>query len=447
MDTRDESDLLGTVAVPTLALYGAQTERARRNFPNTGFHSRRLGDFPELVRALLLCKKAAARLNREIGALDPEVAKAIEAAADQLAATIHPRDFPLHSLHGGGGTSANMNANEVLANAAEEHLGGKRGHYQRVHPNDHVNLHQSTNDVYPTACRLAVRLAWPLCRTRIEGVIASLDERIATIGPTNRIARTCLQDALVITFGDYLGGIRALIQRQLGELETAVGRLADVSLGGSAVGRPDDVPPAYFEGIIPTLRELSGDDRLERTANLFDAYQNLDDLVACSDQLARFARSLIKIGKDLRLLASGPETGFSEIEIPAVQPGSSMMPGKINPVIPEFLIQSCFRIIGLSQSASMALDHGELDLNVWESTVVTAILESLELLGDSLDTFAERCLKGIEPNQAQNLRNLGATIPRLTEMAKKEGYAAVSKREGARRQPPGRNPPSPRAKV
>jgi aspartate ammonia-lyase len=434
MKTRKESDLLGMVDVPAEALYGAQTERARLNFPNTGGHSRRLGDFPDLVRALLLCKKAAARVNRDIGALDPGVATAIEAAADLLAADVRTGDFPLHSLHGGGGTSANMNANEVLANAAEEHLGGKRGGYQRVHPNDHVNRHQSTNDVYPTACRLAVRMAWPRCRAGMERVIAALEERIRTIGATKRIARTCLQDALVITFGDYLGGMVALLHRQLGELDAAVAGLAKVSLGGSAVGRTEDVPPAYLEGIIPALREVSGDNRLERAANLFDAYQHLDDLVACSDQLARLARSLIKMGKDFRLLASGPETGFGEIELPAVQPGSSMMPGKINPVIPEFLIQSCFRVIGLSQSASMALDHGELDLNVWESTVITAILESFELLADSLESFAERCLPGLEPNHAQNLRNLGATIPRLTEMAKEEGYAAVSKREWSRRQ-------------
>lgn len=434
MNSREESDLLGTVTLPADALHGAQTERARLNFPNTGGHCRRLGDFPDLVRALLLCKKAAAKLNREIGAIDPMVADAIAAAADTVATRIDPRDFPLHSLHGGGGTSANMNVNEVLANAAEESVGGKRGQYQRVHPNDHVNRHQSTNDVYPTACRLAVRMAWPRCRTSVRGVIEAIEERIEAIGTTKRIARTCLQDALIITFGDYLGGILTLVQRQHEGLETAIDRLATVSMGGSAVGRSDEVPPAYFERIVPTLREVSGDDQLQRAPNLFDAYQNLDDLVACSDELARFARTLIKIGKDLRLLASGPETGFNEIDLPAVQPGSSMMPGKINPVIPEFLIQSCFRVIGLNHSASMALDHGELDLNIWESTVVTAILESFELLNDALNTFAGRCLRGLEPNQAQNLRNLGATIPRLTEMAKTEGYAAVSKREASRRQ-------------
>ena len=422
---RVESDLIGEIQVPETALYGAQTARAIVNFP-VG-RQRTIGSLEPLVRALLLIKKAAAMTNREIGALNPRLSDAIVKAADQLLANPQPEQFPIHILQGGGGTSANMNANEVLANLGEELLGGRRGRRERLDPNDHVNLHQSTNDVYPTACHMAVLFQWPSLREAHDLLQKALLSSAEKFRSQTRLARTCLQDAVDISFGDYLGGMAAQIARLTTRLEEAVNCLHSVALGGTICGRHEDVPDAYRNRVCSTLAAVTGDPLFEPAGDLFDAAQNPDEMVALSGRLDLLARSLIKIAKDFRLLSSGPEGGLGEVRLPAVQPGSSIMPWKINPVIPEFVVQIGFRVMGNNVMAAAALDQGELDLNVWESSTVFPVLESMELLECGIRQFVERCISGMEPNAEANERHARSIIPELTRLARQHGYQQVTK--------------------
>jgi aspartate ammonia-lyase len=421
---RTEKDLLGEIQVSEQALYGAQTARAIENFPLG--RQRDIGSFPHFIKALLLIKKAAALANREIGALPADRADAIVGAVDQLLAHLPPGQFPIHHLHGGGGTSANMNANEVVANFGEELLGGRRGARRWLDPNDHVNLHQSTNDVYPTACHMAVLFQWPGLRDALASLRGALSQVGETFRPQVRLARTCLQDAVDISYGDYLGGMAAQIGRLEAQLDESVDRLHSVSLGGTICGRREDVPDVYLSLIVPVLASITGDARYKGSADLFDAAQNPDEMVAVSARLDLMARSLIKIAKDLRLLSSGPEAGLGEIRLPAVQPGSSIMPWKINPVIPEFLIQIGFRVIGNHAMCAAGLDHGELDLNVWESSIVFPILESMELLECGIRIFTDKCVRGLEPTAEVNNRHARTLIPRLTRLAREHGYQRVT---------------------
>ncbi len=422
--TRIELDLLGEVRVPATALYGAQTARAVQNFPAT--NHRTIGGFPHLIRALLQIKESAARTNQAIEALPSSVAKAIILAAEQLRVSLPADQFPVHCLHGGGGTSANMNANENLANLGEEILGGRRGEYRLVHPNDHVNLHQSTNDVYPTACHMAVISQWGL----LSGCLGRLTQAFMHLADVHRaqvrLARTCFQDAVDVRYADYFGGMACQMERLACRLDEAIGRLYEVNLGGTICGRLEDVPQAYLQRIIPALASVTKDPRYHRTDNLFDGAQNPDAMVAVSAGLDLLARSLIKIASDFRILSSGPEAGLGEISLPAAQPGSSIMPGKVNPVIPEFLIQIGFRVIGNHAMCAAGLDHGELDLNVWESSMLFPTLESMELLESGVETFTSRCVLGIYPNPETNSRHARTLIPRLTRLSRKYGYQRVT---------------------
>jgi len=421
---RVESDLLGQIEVPARALYGAQTQRAIENFP-VG-REPTLEQFPTLVQALLLVKKAALITNAENGFLPEATSRAILTRIDRLLAEGWSGHFPIHYLHGGGGTSANMNANEVLANLAEEELGGRRGQYRRVHPNDHVNLHQSTNDVYPTACHLAVILAWPSLKTALEKLAQAFKQHSKTYRTQVRLARTCLQDAVPVTFGDYFGAIATMLARQTRRLGAAVADLHEVNLGGTICGRSEDVPAAYFHGVIANLCQVTGDHAYRRAKDLFDAAQNADPLAAVSSALDLLARSLFKVAQDLRLLSSGPQAGLGEVRLPPVQPGSSIMPGKVNPVIPEFLMQVCFRVMGNHAMCLAGLDHGELDLNVWESSMVFPILEAMNLLAQGVTAFEEKCVRGLEPVIEVNQAHVNTLIPRLTRLAQLHGYSKVN---------------------
>ncbi len=422
--TRIESDLLGEVEVPVRALYGAQTQRAIENFP-VG-RQPTLENFPTLVQALLLVKKAAMITNTEHGFLPPSISQAILGGIDTLLADGWSGYFPIHYLHGGGGTSANMNANEVLANLAEEALGGRRGQYLIVHPNDHVNLNQSTNDVYPTACHIAVILAWPSLNNALEKLAQTFRQHSRTYRKQVRLARTCLQDAVVISYGGYFGGIARMLERQIRRLGAAVEALHEVNLGGTICGRREDVPAAYFQGVIPNLRMVTGDSSYRRARNLFDAAQNPDALGSVSSALDILARSLVKVAQDLRLLSSGPQAGLGEIRLPAVQPGSSIMPGKVNPVIPEFLMQVCYRAMGNNAMCLAGLDNGELDLNVWESSMVFPILEAMDLLAQGVTAFEEKCIRGLEPVIDVNQAHVNTLIPRLARLARMHGYSKVN---------------------
>ena len=424
MTTRLESDLLGSIALPADALHGARTQRALESFPLNG--QRPLGSYGTLIQAMLLVKQAAAFTNRDVGALPAAKAEAIAAAAADLLAAPRPGLFPVHALHGGGGVSANMNVNEVLANLAEERLGGRRGQYRLIHPNDHVNLNQSTNDVYPTAGHLAVILQWRRLRPALETLAEAFAEKADELRDARRLARTCLQDAVEITFNDFFGGYVGGLLRSRDRLTAAVDRLYAVTLGGTIVGRPTDVPSAYFEAILPALRALTGDPRYHRADNLFDAFQNPDDLAALSAELELLARSLIKMAQDLRLLSSGPEAGLGEVVLPAVQPGSSIMPGKINPTVPEFVMQLAFKVMGLHAMCAAGVDHGELDLNIWEGTMLCGLLEAMELLESALTVFAEQCVRGLGVDSERNARNADTLIPMLTRLSLKYGYSTVT---------------------
>lgn len=423
-DSRVESDFLGTVEVPATALYGSQTQRALNNFPLQG--ERSIGHYPDLVNALLQVKQAGAKANQQAHCLDTRIVRAIIHSAESLLGGNACQHFPVHRLHGGGGTSANMNANEVLANVAEEHLGGRRGEYRWVHPNDHVNLNQSSNDVYPTACRMAVISQWPRLSTALERMRQALQEKALQYQQEPRIARTCLQDAVAVTFGDLFESYDSLMARSCHRIAQAVDALHAINLGGTIVGREVDVPDGYRERIIPALQDVTGDLDYHCASHLFDAAQNPDDLVAVSSVLEMLARGLIKVAKDLRLLSSGPEAGLGEIRLPAVQPGSSIMPGKVNPVIPEFVIQSSLQVVGNHVACAAALDHGELDLNVWESVMVFNILDSMQLLSNAAFSLANRCLQEMEVVEQRGAQNIRTLIPLLTEVMQSQGYSAVS---------------------
>lgn len=422
---RVESDLLGVINVPADALYGAQTQRAIQNFPLGSWKT--IGHYPALIKGLIYVKKAAARVNRQYSFLPEDKAGAIIDAADiVLEQDVYTGDFPIHSLHGGGGTSANMNANEVLANRAEEILGGKRGQSKLIHPNDHVNLHQSTNDVYPTACHIAVILKWPELKTILKRLLSVFEVRAAESAGQCRIARTCLQDAVEVTFGDLLGGYAASIARSIARIDTAVDRLRAINLGGTIVGRAMDVPDVYMREIVPALGETMKDLKFRATENLFDAAQNPDELAVVSVNLETLSRILIKIAQDFRLMGSGPEAGLCEIQLPAVQPGSSIMPGKVNPVIPEFLIQACFQAMGANTACQAALDHGELDLNVWESVMVFNVLDTLDLLSFAVEAFSEKCVRGFKINVERNNLNANTIIPLLTRLMHRYGHSQIN---------------------
>lgn len=429
-NTRVESDLIGNVAVPKNALFGVHTQRALENFPPKGH--RTIGSYPSLITGLMHIKQAAAMTNNRIGFLDNEKTQAIGKAVSQVLDHVKEHNgkllvyFPIHYLHGGGGTSANMNVNEVIANKGEQLLGGCLGGYQLLHPNDDVNLHQSTNDVYPTACHMAIIEKWPELKKILAGLIAQLDRKAVALSSCQRISRTCLQDAVVITYKDYLAGCAGFVGRSLRQIDRTVDDLHFVNLGGTIVGRKEDVPKAYMENIIPALRKVTQDEKYHHAENLFDSAQNPDEMVRVSSEINILARGLIKIAKDFRLLSSGPETGFNEIDLPPVQAGSSIMPGKINPVIPEFLVQACFQVMGNNVACQAALDHGELDLNVWESSIVFNILNSMELLSDAVSAFSGKCIQGFTINKKQNVKNIDTISPVLTRLMHEYGYSKIN---------------------
>lgn len=421
---RIEEDLLGKVEVPAEALYGAQTQRAVVNFPLRG--ERTIGSYRELVIALLAVKTAAARANVRAGLLAPAVGDAIVAAAASVPERELFDEFPIHRLHGGGGTSANMNVNEVLANAAEELLGGRRGEYRLVRPNDDVNLNQSTNDAYPTACHVALVKAWEPLSESLGQLASELRAKGAGLSGAPRLARTCLQDAVPATWSALFGGWASLVERGRDRAASAVDRLHAVNLGGTVMGDAADVPAAYLEAVIPALREATGDPRYEHAADLYDAAQNPDDVVNVASQLGLLARGLVKIARDLRLLSSGPEGGLGELRLPPRQPGSSAMPGKVNPVIPEFVVQLGLSVVGRQAACEAAIDHGELDLNVWESLVLFETLDAMGLLGNAADTLAAFCVSGITADREVNARHATTLIPTLSRLSRQHGYGVVT---------------------
>jgi aspartate ammonia-lyase len=387
--------LLGERAVPADALYGIQTFRA---IENLSFSNHTLGNYPDYIRALATVKKAAARANRDAHVIDARRLDAIERACDAMIRGEHLAQFPIDMLAGGGSIAVNMNVNEVIANLANEYLGGARGTYQPVHPKLHANASQSTADVCHTAVRMTVLSRWNGLRRALSRCVGAFRAKAVELRPVISISRTCLQDASRVSLGELFGAHAEVIERRSIELARSVRTLAQINLGGTAIGSGSGAPALYRRAIVKRLNEIAGQ-KFTLRRNLYDAAQNIDDLAAVSAQLAMLAEVLIKVAQDLRLLASGPEGGFGEIILPAVQEGSSFFPGKINPAVPETVLQCCFQVLGCDRATRLALERGELNLNVFEGAAAVNVFDAIEMMDRSLTLFVDRCVSGIVANR------------------------------------------------
>jgi aspartate ammonia-lyase len=420
-NTRTERDPLGEKAVPVSALYGIQTLRAAENFPISG-----LRPLPAFVDAVVSIKRSAAVVHKQTGRLEPQLADAIVQAADEVLAGKHRDQFIVDVYQAGAGTSHNMNCNEVLANRANEILGAARGSYQPVHPNDHVNMAQSTNDVIPTAMRLATL-------TTMSGTLAALD-RLATslLGKGSafdsivKSGRTHLQDATPIRLGQEFTAYGRTVQRHRDKLEEAADWLRELNIGGTAVGTGLNAEPEYAELMVKQLRQVTGME-LRPGRDLVQLMQSMGDIAGFSGALRAYVLDLNKIANDIRLLASGPRTGLAEIVLPPVQPGSSIMPGKVNPSIAEMVNQVCYQALGLDTTVALAAEAGQLELNVMMPVITHNIVFSLMIVGNATAVLAERCIDGIEADQAQCEYWLERSPALVTALAPRIGYAEAAK--------------------
>jgi aspartate ammonia-lyase len=392
-DTRMEKDPLGPLPVPSDALYGVQTVRAMQNFPISG-----LKPLWPFVRSQVWIKKAAALTHRETGRLDARTADAISQAADEVLARKHDANFVVDPYQAGAGTSHNMNVNEVLANRANELLGGKRGEYKPVHPNDHVNMAQSTNDTIPTNIRLSVLAELPGLVESFETLRDSLAEKGRAFDHIVKAGRTHLQDAMPIRLGQEFTAYAGSIDRALRRAREAADYLRDLGIGGSAVGTGVTVEKEYPALMNKHLKQITGLE-LRVGSDRIQLMQSMGDAAAFSATLRGLAIDLSKIASDLRLMVMGPRTGIDEITLPAVQPGSSIMPGKINPSIPEMVNQVCFQVIGCDTTVAIAAEHGQLELNVMMPVIAHNVLLAMMILSNAARVLAEKTVQGITANE------------------------------------------------
>jgi len=419
--TRVERDPLGELPVPAGALWGIQTERARHNFPISNL--RPLAPF---VDAVVRIKKAAALTHKDTRRLDAKLADAIVRAADEILAGEHRDQFVVDPYQAGAGTSHNMNANEVLANRANELLGGQRGAYAPVHPNDHVNMAQSTNDVIPTAIRLAALAELPSLLDALDRLARALLARGKAFDPIVKSGRTHLQDATPVRLGQEFAAYGHTVERNRERIVRAADDLRDLGIGGTAVGTGLNAEPRYPAMMVKHLRAITGLE-LREGQDRVQLMQSMGDPAAFSGALRTYAADLGKVASDLRLLASGPRTGLAEIVLPAVQPGSSIMPGKVNPSIPEMVNMVCFQVIGNDVTVAAAAESGQLELNVMMPVIAHNVLFSMLILGNASRVLAERCVEGIEADAAQCAHWLERSPALVTALAPKIGYAEAAK--------------------
>ena len=420
MSTRIEKDSLGEMEVPAAAYYGAQTARALHNFPISG-----LKPHPTFVWAVVIIKKCAARANMATGRLPAGIGNAIVAAADEVLAGGLADQFVVDPFQAGAGTSHNMNVNEVLANRALELLGRQRGDFATLHPNDHVNMAQSTNDVIPSAIRLAsLETLDPLLET-LEGLEQALAAKGNEFDQILKSGRTHLQDAVPIRLGQEFNAYASAIRRNRAGLESCIPALLELGIGGTAVGTGLNAEPAYITAIIEELA-LATAFPLTAAPDLFEAMQNMDPFLALSSALRRTAVTLGRIANDLRLLSSGPRTGLDEIRLPAVQPGSSIMPGKVNPSMAEMANMVCFQVIGCDQAVMLATQAGQLELNVMMPLIAYNLLFSMELLKNCVQKFTDSCITGIVANETRCRRYLEDSLGLVTVLAPSIGYNAAA---------------------
>jgi aspartate ammonia-lyase len=393
MKTRLESDSVGVREVPGEAYYGVQSLRAQENFSITGHRMNR-----EFLRNLAMIKKAAARTNEKAGTLDAERADAIIRACDEVLSGAFDAEFIVDAVQGGAGTSANMNMNEVIANRANELLGGSLGVYDRVHPNDHVNMAQSTNDVIPTAGKMTVLSLLDPLMAEMGRLEKKLYAKAYEFGGVIKMGRTQLQDAVPMTLGQSFHAYAVMAGRDRKRLEKVKKEMDTVNLGGTAIGSAINTSAYYLHNVVPELASLSGMP-LVQADDLFDATENLDGFVAVSSALKTCAVDLSKMCNDLRLLSSGPKTGLAEIALPARQNGSSIMPGKVNPVIPEVVTQVAFLVIGHDTTITMAAEAGQMELNAFEPVLFYNLFESITAMTGAVATLTDHCVAGITANQ------------------------------------------------
>jgi len=433
--TRIERDSLGGLEVPEDAYYGVQTRRAMYNFPVSGRRER-----PEFVRAYILVKKAAALANMEIGVLDEKRGNAIVKAADEVLEGLSGRyqdQFPVDVFQAGAGTSFNMNVNEVLANRALELLGRKRGDYAFLSPNDHVNKAQSTNDTFPTASHIAVILAGEGLLDVLSGLSDAFREKAVEFSEIPKSGRTHLMDAVPVTLGAEFGAYASSLERATSRIEERLGDLLELPIGGTATGTGANTHPQYRETVISKLTLLCSLP-FQPARDSFEALQSRSQLAAFSGALRELAFELIRIANDLRLLNAGPTTGISEIVLPPVQPGSSIMPGKYNPVMAECLDMIGFQIVGNDTAVAMAAQAGQFELNVITPLMTCNILESIALLTNYLPVFQERCVEGIKANEDRCRAYLELNPILVTFLVPKIGYlkAAELAKEALERRVP-----------
>ncbi|WP_406441726.1 aspartate ammonia-lyase [Streptomyces sp. NBC_00631] len=419
-DTRVEHDLVGDKEVPAAAYYGVHTVRAVENFAITGSTIAR---FPELIAALAAVKQAAATANRELGLLPPDIAGAIITACQDIRGGRCADQFVVDPIQGGAGTSTNMNANEVITNRALEILGHPRGCYEVVHPLDHVNLGQSTNDVYPTAVRLALVTSLRRLGDSLRLLAAEFTAKAAEFSDVLKMGRTQLQDAVPMTLGQEFTTYAVMIEEDRQRLTEAAALLLESNLGGTAIGTGINGHPRYAELACACLAEISGE-AVRPAGDFIEATQDCGAFVQLSGVLKRVAVKLSKTCNDLRLTSSGPTTGLGEINLPPVQAGSSIMPGKVNPVIPEVVNQVAFEVIGNDLTVTMAAEAGQLQLNAFEPVIAYSLLRSLAHLRAACDTLATRCVPGITANREHLHAGVHRSIGLVTALAPHIGYAA-----------------------
>lgn len=392
--TRIESDLIGAREIPAEALYGVQTLRGIENFSISKF---RLSEYPLFIKGLAITKMAAAMANFELGLLTVEQKDAIIAACGEILDGKHHDQFPVDMIQGGAGTTTNMNANEVIANRALELMGHERGEYQYCSPNDHVNCSQSTNDAYPTAIHIGMYFKHLQLLPHLEELIASFRKKGEEFSQIIKMGRTQLEDAVPMTLGQTFNGFASILQDEIAHLNEAAADFLVVNMGATAIGTGICAEPGYAEKCIAALREITGWD-IRLSSDLVGATSDTSCLVGYASAMKRVCVKMNKICNDLRLLASGPRCGLGEFNLPAMQPGSSIMPGKVNPVIPEVINQICYRIIGNDLTVTFAAEAGQLQLNVMEPVMVHAIFSSIKMLQKGMDRLRILCVEGITAN-------------------------------------------------
>jgi aspartate ammonia-lyase len=417
---RLEKDSIGTKEIPADVYYGIQTARAVENYPISGMRAH-----PTLIRAFGLVKQAAAEANKELGLVDEKRANAIIQAAQEVAAGKWNHQFVVDVFQAGAGVSFHMNSNEVIANRAVEILGGKLGDYAVVHPNDHVNYGQSTNDVFPTGMRLGTLLELEKLYPALESLAAALETKGKEFHNIMKSGRTHMQDAVPIRLGQEFAAYGLALRKAIGNIRHASDSLRELGLGGSAVGTGINTHPDYRQKAIANLSRISGQ-KLTPAADMRWAMQSNSAMAEVSSALRNLALEIIRISNDLRLISSGPNTGFAEVNLPALQPGSSIMPGKINPVMPELAAMVSFQVIGNDTAVALAVQAGQLELNVMMPTMAYSVLQSITILTNMLRVFTEKCVAGLTANEKRCSFYAQSTVSLATALNPYVGYAKAA---------------------